>query len=361
MRILFIAPIPPPISGQSIAVEYFYNYLIKFHEVKFINTNKNTLRSGITSFSRIYAIILFLFEIKKELNNVDKIYLTISESFFGNIRDLFIYAILFRRLKDITIHIHGGSLVSIVFKRSKILFKLNKFFLSKLNAVIVLSTSHQNEIFNFLELSNIKIVPNFVIADLYISENEIYAKYKSDEKIKIIFFSNLIKGKGHELLLKAFLNLEERYNNKSILQFAGSFNSLKEKKRFLDSIDRLENVNYMGLLNGNEKKKFLHEAIVFCLPTSLREGQPISILEAYASGCVVLSTPKEGILDIFSDSINGFLISPFDSKPLEDHLRKIISNKILFKEIAINNLHYAQNNFLLKNYLTSLHNILLNT
>ena len=34
MRILFIAPVPPPITGQSLAVKVFFDELVKNHEVE---------------------------------------------------------------------------------------------------------------------------------------------------------------------------------------------------------------------------------------------------------------------------------------------------------------------------------------
>ena len=63
-------------------------------------------------------------------------------------------------------------------------------------------------------------------------------------------------------------------------------------------------------MTGEKKRRLFAEAHVFCLPTyySYYEGQPISILEAYASGCVVITTDHGGICDIFKDKINGFRV-----------------------------------------------------
>ena len=60
--------------------------------------------------------------------------------------------------------------------------------------------------------------------------------------------------------------------------------------------------------NFNDKLQLFQKAHIFCLPTYYNfEGQPISILEAYASGCVVISTQHAGIPDIFS-SDNGHIV-----------------------------------------------------
>ncbi len=358
MKILFIAPLPPPISGQTVAVNFLYDYLAPIYEVKVINTNKKSFSSGLTSFSRIIEVLSFFFLIFKNKSNYEKFYITSSESIAGNIKDLFIYFILINRLKDITIHIHGGSFVSQILKRNKFLFVINKFFLRRFNSVIVLSKSHHNNIKECLGLSNIEIVPNFVEKKLFISDEDLIKKFQNTEKVNIIFFSNLIKGKGFDLLLKAYLNLDVEIQRFSTLQFAGSFESKVEEESFLRLIDNYENIQYLGLLEGEAKKQFLNNAIVFCLPTSFNEGQPISILEAYASGCVVLATPKEGIMDILKVNENGFFISETDTKILEDKLKEIVLEKDKYRPIGENNLLYAKNNFQLIEYQQSLENIL---
>ena len=68
------------------------------------------------------------------------------------------------------------------------------------------------------------------------------------------------------------------------------------------------------------------EAHVFCLPTTYPyEGQPISILEAYAAGAIVITTDIGGIPDIFVDKKNGFLIEG----GTQEALVNILIDKIL--------------------------------
>jgi glycosyltransferase involved in cell wall biosynthesis len=54
------------------------------------------------------------------------------------------------------------------------------------------------------------------------------------------------------------------------------------------------------IVDGPGKKNLFSEAHIFCLPTYYPyEGQPIAILEAFASGCVVITTNHSGISDFF--------------------------------------------------------------
>ena len=91
MRILFIAPLPPPLGGHSLVAKVLYDALVNKHEVEAVNFNKNSFVEGISSFKRIFEIFSILIKVRKGQKNADVIYLTISESFAGNLKDIFIY------------------------------------------------------------------------------------------------------------------------------------------------------------------------------------------------------------------------------------------------------------------------------
>lgn len=67
-------------------------------------------------------------------------------------------------------------------------------------------------------------------------------------------------------------------------------------------------VTYHGVVKGKKKKNLLLRNYVFCLPTYYpNEGQPISILEAMANGCAIVTTDHGGIKDIVSNSYGVFV------------------------------------------------------
>ena len=80
------------------------------------------------------------------------------------------------------------------------------------------------------------------------------------------------------------------------------------------------------------------------------EGQPISILEAYATGCVVITSDHSGIPYIFSDKKNGYIVE----KKSVPSLKKAIENTLL----NINNLEdiaFHNRNEAVKKYRTSIY------
>src|SRR6185295_12579955 len=61
--------------------------------------------------------------------------------------------------------------------------------------------------------------------------------------------------------------------------------------------------------SGDAKRRALEEAHLFLLPTRYsNEGQPVSIIEAMAHGCVVVSTDYRAIPDLVDDGVTGVLV-----------------------------------------------------
>ncbi|MCZ8156425.1 MAG: glycosyltransferase, partial [Leptospira sp.] len=158
---------------------------------------------------------------------------------------------------------------------------------------------------------------------------------------------NMISQKGYLILLESFKNLDRETKANFELSFAGRFDSTFESDAFLKQIENEPNILYHGVVSDERKRELFHESQVFILPTMFFEGQPVSILEAYASGCVVVTTGQSGILDIFKDKINGFQINPGSIESIKEIL-KVIGNRKNFlelKKIAFDNLTLASKDY----------------
>ena len=131
------------------------------------------------------------------------------------------------------------------------------------------------------------------------------------------------------------------------VDFAGQFENISHKASFTNKLKNNKNVKYHGVVSGIEKKNLLNNAHIFCLPSYyyIPEGQPVSILEAYASGCVVLTTNHGGIKDIFQTEVNGFEIEKRSSDSIMKILESIIINQSPLLDIALANRKLAENNF----------------
>ena len=354
MKILFIAPLPPPTTGHSICSEKLYNHLVLENDVKLINLSKTNFKNGKFEFSRFVQVIKIFFHISKYKSKVDLIYFTISQSILGNIKDLLVYTILHNKLNKTFIHLHGGAIKNNIFDKHKILLILNKYFIQKLKGIIVLGESHKKIFQSIVNENKLIIVKNFY-ENCYLSSNEsIVNKFKQEnaKKIKVLFLSNMQLEKGYMHILEAIKLFDSNFLNFFEFHFAGKFDNKYEEEAFLSEIKGKNYIFFHGFVSGKDKINLLNTSHVLCLPTSFLEGQPVSIIEAYASGLVVLAPLTGGIIDIYSNS-NGFPIQT-NSCSIYEILKSIIQNKINLLQIAQHNHQLAINEYKIDKYLNLL-------
>ena len=109
MRILCIAPFPPPITGQSIAARLLLEHLCLQHDVQIVNLSEGSQHNGKVSLKRVLAVLIVIFKVLFAAKRSDRIYITISESILGNIKDLIIFLVIRGMLDRTVVHLHGGS------------------------------------------------------------------------------------------------------------------------------------------------------------------------------------------------------------------------------------------------------------
>lgn len=313
MNILYIAPLPPPITGHSLVSEALREELNQHHTLDIVDLSKDSFKEGVDGFKRIIEVMGIIRQVWRMNKKADVIYLTISESMAGNVKDILIYLVSFRKLRNMYIHLHGGSIKRLLWDKKPLLASINRYFIKKLGGVIISGKSHMQIFSDIIISEKIHIIPNFAPEYLFVHESEIEHKFTDIQPLRILYMSNLIPKKGYLDLADAFFRMDASLQDKVQIDFAGSFDSEEARSEFITRIAKHDNIKYHGKVTNEEKRTLFSKAHVFCLPTAYFEGQPISILEAYASGCVVVTTGQSGIRDIFKDNNNGFEIEV--SKP----------------------------------------------
>ncbi len=359
MKILIIAPVPPPLTGNSLPVLKLVNYLKSDYIVEIVNTSKKEHKAGISSLVRIFQIIKILWKVAVKQKKYDRIYLTVAESFSGNIRDIIIYYLCRKRLNSVYVHMFGGAAMhKILSPKNTIQFKLNKRYISELAGVFVEGKTQGNSFSNVISYENIYVVPNFAEDSLFVSNEQIELKFRENSPIRLLFLSNMLYGKGHIELLKAYLQLNENEKNQIHLDYVG--NLIDKKDFFLENIRNCKNIKFHGPLFGDAKNTLFKNTHVFCLPTYYPyEGQPFSIIEAYASGNAVITTNHSGISNIFQNSVNGFEVEKKSVEDLTITLRRILEEKERLKEFAIYNLQMAKSKYTVNQFTNSVGEVLL--
>lgn len=358
-RILFIGPLPPPVTGQSLACAVFVEDLYKNYDVDVVDINKSDLSSGVVSWGRIGEIFKLILQIHRKVKSADAVYFTVAESLAGNIKDLIIYAVCGSRLNRMIIHLHGGAgMIKLLNGKFGVLRALNRWFIRRMAAVIVLGDRLRNVYAGVADASQVRVVPNFAQNEFFLSDAEIDEKYSRQGPLRIAFLSNMIPEKGYLLMLDAYTALPLECRSRIKLDFAGAFVSPEAESAFNAQISGLPAVHYHGLVHGPEKRNFLEDAHVLCLPTYYPyEGQPICILEAYAAGCAVITTDHSGILDVFSDGANGLLVEKKSATALADVFLRMLSDPAALRRYGELNAKTAREEFTTSRYNDDLNRI----
>lgn len=352
MRILFIAPVPPPITGQSLAVQVFKEAAEQSHDVVLVDLAKQSFNAGLSSLGRIVSILRIWWKVFLKQKDAERIYFTTSESVLGNLKDLVIFLICWRKLSQTYIHMHGGEGMKKIMNAGNWLTRANAFFLKRLRGVIVLGKT-QIAIYNdYVSAERIFTVPNFALDEYFVPETLVHKKFDNTGVLRVLYLSNLVHGKGYKELLSAYKMLDPETQSRIRLDFAGGFSDSEEQRLFVADINSLPNVTFHGVVKGDEKEDLLRQAHVFCLPTYFPyEGQPISILEAYASGCCVMTTNHAGIFDVFEPGLNGFEVMKKSPSSIAACLRLLAANPQTAAQAGANNLCAANKYFRVSEHL----------
>ena len=338
MTMLFIGPLPEPVTGQSLACRVLLDGLPKEYRVELVDLTKKEFTQGLSSLSRVGQVAGIIWRVWKKRPGADVIYLTVSESLAGNVKDLVIYALCFRQLHRMAIHLHGGAGMRDIMRGGGALRAINAFFLKRLGGAIVLGESQREIYGGVVPDERIHVVPNFAEDGLFTTVERIGAKFTQPPPLRVLFLSNLLPGKGHDELVDAFMSLDELTKASIRVDLAGGFESEGQKEAFLSRVAGDDRIRYHGTVAGEQKRALFEHAHVFCLPTYYPyEGQPISLLEAYASGCAVITTNHSGIPDVFRDGVNGFEVAKRSVTELRLALERALSAPDQLRQMATTN------------------------
>ncbi len=155
----------------------------------------------------------------------------------------------------------------------------------------------------------------------------------------IINVASLSGRKNQALLIDAVsLLLKQKIDVRLVLVGDG------EEKNNLQSLAGKYKISDKVVFAGitSEVWKWLSGADIFVL-CSFFEGLPLSIIEAMAVGLPVVATEVGGVPDILENGVNGFLVPSGDAEGLSRAILKLIQDKGLRCQMAINNIEKARN------------------
>ena len=189
------------------------------------------------------------------------------------------------------------------------------------------------------------MVPNFADQAMFVDESAIRTKFAARHPLRVLYVSAMIPLKGYDVLADAYLSLSPEERAAIRIDFGGKFFDPEAQARFETKIAAEPGMAYHGVVDNDTKAKLFAAAHVMCLPTAFKEGQPLAIHEAYASGCAVITTGQPGILDIFKPAVHGWLIAPQSVESTRDALRAVLHARPTLLPMALANREEAGRRF----------------
>jgi len=194
--------------------------------------------------------------------------------------------------------------------------------------VICLTKSDAEEIEKYgCPFEKIRLVPNAV-------DTQLFKPCKEREDSLVVWVGRFVPEKGLENLIKAAEIVSRRVSKARFLLIG--YGPLKEKITKMANDHGLSKfVTIVGPMNRGEIAKILSRATVFVFP-SLKEGLPVSVLEAMASEIPVVGTSVKGINEIILDQQTGLLVPPRKAETLANSILTLLNNEKLRKKLGRN-------------------------
>jgi glycosyltransferase involved in cell wall biosynthesis len=150
------------------------------------------------------------------------------------------------------------------------------------------------------------------------------------EDLLIVTVGRLVAAKHYSLLVEAIALLGRTIPRAKCL-IVGDGDRREEIERRIGSLGCRDSVKIAGL--RRDIPDLLAAADIFVL-SSIREGLPVSLLEAMAAGKAIVATSVGGIPDAISDGRNGLLVPPGSSSGLAAALEKLARDSGLRVELG---------------------------
>jgi len=137
--------------------------------------------------------------------------------------------------------------------------------------------------------------------------------------------------KGHRYLLEAAFEVLKKYPEVTFLIVGdGELRGLLEE--MTKQLGIHDHVRFTGHCDDVIPLYAIMDIMVIA---SLSEGGPITLFEAMASRCAVVSTSTIGLRNTIEDSRTGFLVPPSNSKALAEKILLLLNDSDLCKAIAV--------------------------
>ena len=209
--------------------------------------------------------------------------------------------------------------------------KLKAKALKRADYVTVVSEDLKKNLEETYGVSDVKIIPMGCDIKKFSPANANPNCFGKSRKT-VLFVGRLAEKKGAKYLIKAMKHVEAG------LVIVGDG---PEKEKLMKLAAPLgDKVSFVGPKNKDQLAEMYASCDVFCIPSVVakdgdKDGLPVALIEAMASGAPVVGTRIGGIGEIIEDGENGFLVPDRDARSLAEKLNVILKDDALAAKMSI--------------------------
>jgi teichuronic acid biosynthesis glycosyltransferase TuaC len=141
----------------------------------------------------------------------------------------------------------------------------------------------------------------------------------------MLTLGRLHRSKGLDILLQSISILRQRGADFPHLLIAGDGRELDNLRQLAVELKVESKVIFAGAVFGPQKQWLLRNCS-FLLQPSRAEGMPLTVLEAFAYGKIVIGTRISGTVELVTPGKTGYLVEPDDSGALADAILDASAN-----------------------------------
>lgn len=243
--------------------------------------------------------------------------------------------------KKVISHFHSFSLDTTIRSQNRHLYE---YLFNKSDIILVLSEYWKKSLVDELGINENKVRVLYNPCPVVNISKMQMSKLTSERIInkEILYAGTVYHRKGYDDLIRAFAKIAFMHKDWKIV-FAGN-GEIEEGIKLASELGIDDRIKFLGWVSGQEKHKAFMSATIFCLP-SYAEGFPMSVLDAWAYGLPVVTTPVGGLPDVAIDGENMLLFNPGDIDALARQLEKMIVDEELRNCIALASIDFAEHKF----------------
>lgn len=154
--------------------------------------------------------------------------------------------------------------------------------------------------------------------------NHIYTQLKNNSMFTFVFVGRIVKDKGINELVKAFINLHKIKQNIRLILVGNMEKDLDPLKNdTIDAISNCEDIIYVGFQKDVRPYLLTSDVLVF---PSYREGFPNVVMQAGAMGLPSIVSDINGCNEIIIEKKNGIIIKPKSTDDIYNAMLWFLNN-----------------------------------